>query len=169
MLSVFVAIASLSVVSNRAALFCSSPLFTQCPYMVNAHVSIIFRMYLFSYGFGCSSLSVIVFGVRRNFCNRRQTHTQSMIACEVEPHWEFSVTVVFLVDASGIYNLVHAHVPWTFFSAKTQRTPWERESGWRRDVEKTAKWQQKWWKHRNFDGTSTIYGYDIDSAFWCSN
>ena len=82
MLSVFVAIASLSVVSNRAALFCSSPLFTQCPYMVNAHVSIIFRMYLFSYGFGCSSLSVIVFGVRRNFCNRRQTQTQSMIACD---------------------------------------------------------------------------------------
>lgn len=155
MLSVFMAIASLSVVSNRAALFCSSPLFTQCPYMVNAHVSIIFRMYLFSYGFGCSSLSVIVFGVRRNFCSRRQTHTQSMIACEVEPHWEFSVTVVFLVDASGIYNLVHAHVPWTFFSAKTQRTPWEREwveKGCREDSKVTTKMVKTskfWWNVNN--------------------
>ena len=169
MLSVFVAIASLSVVSNRAALFCSSPLFTQCPYMVNAHVSIIFRMYLFSYGFGCSSLSVIVFGVRRNFCNRRQTHTQSMIACDG--------TTLRIQCNSGIFGWCKWHLQSStctrtlnfLLGENTENSLRERESGWRRDVEKTAKWQQKWWKHRNFDGTSTIYRYDIDSAFWCSN
>ncbi len=43
-------IVSLGVVSKSAALFCSSPLFTQWEYILNAQLSINFLINLFSYG-----------------------------------------------------------------------------------------------------------------------